>query len=99
MNTAKCHWFEYDENKHLLNCIETELFEDSKLLSEYSPFANMNDSEYLDFFKKKRRKKFLIPIYTDYTKVWYNKWLNFLIKIRAKTARRLAEFNLIKWQN
>ena len=98
-NKAVCHWFTYDETDHTIEHLKSEDFENSKLLADYSPYRNMNNSEYVKYFKRNRRKKFLIPVFTDYRKIWYNKWLNLLIKTRAKTARILAKYNLIKWQN
>src|SRR5690606_32351407 len=65
---AKCHWFEYknDDGHHYLNYVASERFENSKILRQYSPYAQMSHVEYIKFFKKNRRKKFLVPIYSDY---------------------------------
>ena len=98
-NEAVCHWFEYEKKSKSVKYIESESFKESARLLEYSPYQNMDNNEYEEYFRTHRRKGFLIPVFTDYRKIWYNKWLNFLIKKRARTARILAKFNLIKWQS
>jgi len=98
-NKAICHWFKYDEKSQSVNYLESEPFQESQKLLEYSPYQDMGHKEYAEYFRTHRRKGFLIPVFTDYRKIWYNKWLNFLIKTRARIARTLAKFNLIKWQS
>jgi len=96
---AVCHWFEYEEEDHSLKLLESDTFEHSLRLKEYSPYENMSHEDYVTFFKENRRKKFLIPIYVDYRKQWQNKYLTFLLKLRARIARMLAKVNLIEWQH
>lgn len=99
MNVAICHWFEYCEDDKSLLLKNSEPFEDSSILAEYSPFKGMTDKEYESYFKENRRKSFLIPVFKNHENVRMNKFLTFLLKSRAKTARKLAEINLIKWQS
>ena len=100
-NTAKCHWFEYlnEADNHLIKHLASEVFEESATLRKYSPFAFMSDSEYLEYFKKNRRKKFLVPVYVDYTKTMTNRVYTFFLKSRGKFARLLAKHKFRKWQN
>lgn len=98
---AKCHWFKYQNegDKHYLDHLGSDEFENSKLLSEYSPYSTMTDKEYLEFFKIHRRKKLLIPIYTDYNKVIINQLFTSYLKYRGRLARMLSKYGFRKWQN
>jgi hypothetical protein len=96
-----CHWFEYKgkEQGHGLVHVGSEKFEESKKLHSFSPFRNMEDHEYVEYFKKHRRKKLLIPVYKDYKKVTKNKLYTMFLKLRARTAHFLATLRLVGWQN
>lgn len=100
-NDAVCHWFEYRNTNHedTLIYLESARFDESARFRTYSGFQGMNDKEYLAYFKKNRRKSFLIPVYTDYRKRLKNKLFTFILKMRARFAHFLAKLNLIKWQN
>jgi poly-gamma-glutamate synthesis protein (capsule biosynthesis protein) len=96
-----CHWFEYQyqEKKHELIYLDTEDFENSVRLNQYSPYRGMNQAQYLPFYRSNRRKKFLIPVFKDYRNNRRNRFYTFLLKLRARFARSLAKWNIIKWQN
>ena len=98
-NKAICHWFEYREEDKSLVLKNSELFDESSVLKHFSAFDGMSDSEYGKYFRENRRKSFLIPVYKNHEDVLKNKILTFLLKLRAKTARKLAEINVIKWQS
>jgi poly-gamma-glutamate synthesis protein (capsule biosynthesis protein) len=98
-NDATCHWFEYNEEKRSLDIITSEPFENSFNLAKYSPFDGMSDEEYERYFVKHRRKSFLIPVFSDHTSVLKNRVLTYLLKLRARTARKLAELNIVNWQS
>lgn len=100
-NDLTCHWFEYslENEEHKLVYAGSELYAESNRLMQYSPYRNMNDREYVSYFRKYRRKKILIPVYRDYRKTVKNKLYTILLKVRAKTAHFLATINLVKWQN
>ena len=100
-NTAVCHWFEYrnlDKQKSL-QYIGSEDFESSKTLLEHSPFREMNDMEYIRYYKSNRRKKILIPVYRDYKKKKLNSFYTRILISRAKLAHLMARLHIIKWQN
>jgi len=99
-NAGTCHWFEYQNegDNHTLKHLASERFEESKLLKKFSPFSGMNDSEYYHYFKKNRRKKFLIPIFKDYRHKRLNAVLILWLKMRARFARILATYKIIGWQ-
>lgn len=97
---AICHWFRYKFNndEHTLELIKSEPFEQSEILKEFTPYANMSQKKYIDFFKKNRKKKILIPLYLDYRRTLKNKLDTILLKQRARFARFLAKYNIIQWQ-
>jgi len=95
---AWCHWFKYNDD-HTLISLKSEIFEESEYLKKFSPFQNMDYQSYIDFYKKNRRKKMLVPIYKNHKDVYTNLIYTKLLKARAKFARFLAENKLIKWQN
>lgn len=95
-----CHWFQYNNNgKQLIEHIGSEEFLLSIRMREYSKFKGMKSKQYKSYFKKERRKRFFIPVYSDYNKTFKNKVFTFLLKFRAIFARILARYNIIKWQN
>jgi poly-gamma-glutamate synthesis protein (capsule biosynthesis protein) len=98
--TATCHWFEYQHegDSHSIKYNGSERFEESERLKSFSPFAGMDHQGYVTYFRKHRRKKFLIPVYKDYKSTGVNRFYTWLLKKRAKTARFLAQKNIIGWQ-
>ena len=97
-NSIECIWLDYKFNnsEHKLDIIGREKFESSDILKKYSPFQNKTTSEYITYFKKNRRKKTLMPLFSNYTGISYKLSLMYL-KSRAKLARFLAKNNLLKW--
>lgn len=100
VNTSEawCHWFRYHDDNTLAHT-GSEKFEESKTLQSYSPYQKMCDKTYLEYFRKNRRKKLLVPVFTDYKQKKFNQFMMMLLKLRAKFARLLAEKKIIKWQN
>ncbi len=101
-NRAFCHWFEYsgpNSTVHDVKYTNTEAFENSTTLKQFSPYQNMDQTTYLGYFKKYRRKKLLIPVYKDFQAAFKNRLKTIMLKNRAKFARFLAKAGLIGWQN
>ena len=96
-NQLTNYWINSSDNK--LTLITKDDFENSEIRKKYSLFEGMNDAEYLTYFRKNRRKKILIPVFNTYKPSLINSFKMSLLKTRAKSARMLAKFNLIKWQN
>jgi hypothetical protein len=98
---AVCHWFEYNNNdkSHQLKYLGSSDFETCDRLKEYSVYREMSDGDYIDYFKKNRRKRILIPIFQNYKRKKVNKLLKKWCVLRAKTARILAKINILNWQN
>ena len=98
-NTATCHWFNYtfQNNQHQVTKIESNEFKNCSTLKKYSPYQGMNAKEYIAFFKKNRRKKILIPLFTNYNNALQLKIQTNLLKARAILARLLARVSIIKW--
>lgn len=100
-NEVNCHWFKYEyvNGSHDLNYLSGERFEVSDKLLSFSPFTGMSDKEYLAYYRKNRRKKILIPVYTDHRKLLRNRIYTGILKTRASFARFLAKRGIIKWLN
>jgi len=100
-NEATCHWFWYDnsDGHHSLSLKESASFDESALLKKYSPYPLLSQNEYVDYFKKHRRKKILIPVYTDYRHVFKNSLYTTFLKNRGRFARMLAKMKMRKWQS
>ncbi len=100
-NDGICHWFESQDSQsgHDLLYKRSERFEDSVILKQYSPYQNMSDKDYLQYFRANRRKRFLIPIYKNHKSKVQNRFKSLFLKNRARFAYLLARLNLIKWQN
>lgn len=99
-NRAMCHWFEHRKKhgNHQIEYLGSDEFETSDRLKSFSPYQGMSDKNYIDYFRQNRRKKFMIPVFSDYK----NKKLNFLsirlLSLRANVARFLAKLKIIGWQ-
>jgi len=100
-NNAVCHWFEYRnmDKMNTLIYLESARLDESERFREYSAFQGMDDKEYLTYFKKNRRKTFLIPVYKDYHNLLRNKLYTEFLKLRARFAHLIAKLHLIKWQS
>lgn len=100
-NKAFCHWFKYTSNQgqHTLEHLESAGFSESSLLKQHSPYTGMNEADYLVFFRKNRRKKGVIPVYTDYKAVLKNLVIDQVIINRIRFARILAKYRLREWNN
>ena len=100
-NNFKCHWFinEGTRDNFKIKFLESSDFESCNKIAKYSQYNKLSSKAYIDFFKKNRRKRFLIPIFKNYKKRSMNSIKLNLLKTRAKLARSLAKMGLIKWQN
>lgn len=99
-NDVDLIWVHYegsdlDSRLKIVNC---ECMESSKKLSTYSPFSGMDKHEYIEYYKKNRRKKILIPVLYDYKDPFLHAKIKFL-KYRAKLARLMAKYGVIDWNN
>ncbi len=98
-NKVVCHWFEYEyeENRHKLNYLDSEDFDNGEKIKTYSPFQEMDPNAYIGYYKKNRRKGFLIPVYKDHRDTTKNKLIDFYLKSRIRAARFLAKHKIRKW--
>ncbi len=62
----KCHWFVTDGADYTVNKISSESFIEGKIINSESPYRNMNDKDYKVYFKKNRKKGFLVPVFDRY---------------------------------
>lgn len=98
-NKFHLHWFEIDGVN-----VKTKLIykgksdiTDSNFSSYLFPFT-LDEKEYIHYFKKNRRKRFLMPVFKNYSGLQHDFEL-FFLKSRAMFARKLAKYNLRKWNN
>ena len=98
-NQAICHWFRYNYNKnsHELEYLGNEDFDIGLRIKEYSPYRDISDKDYLSWFKKNRRKGFLIPVYRNHNETIRNAMIDFYLKRRIRFARFLAKNKLRRW--
>lgn len=100
-NQLLLHWFEgvglgEDYN---LNFLKSENFYESIEIFNYCKYSGCNDDEYVKYYRKNRRKKFLVPVFKNHKSVVTNKVKMYFLILRANLARKLAQLNLRKWQN
>lgn len=59
------HWFDHETEHHVLRYRYTEVAAESTRVAALTPFNNMSDAEYRQWFKHHRRKRRGLPIYND----------------------------------
>lgn len=96
---STCHWFRFKSGNggHIFEHLESEAFETSALLKAHSPYASLDQAAYVRYFREKRRKRVLIPVFRTYSnsaRLWFE---TKLLKYRARIARTMAKLNLIRW--
>lgn len=96
-NKISNFWIDGSNNE--LDTVKVDDFSSSKILKKYSTYSGLDNEAYIFYFKQNRRKKFLNPVFYDYKKTVINSSKMYFLVFRAKFARKLAEMNLIKWQN
>ena len=99
-NRVICHWFRYNYKKdsHELEFLNSEDFDSGSMINEYSPYRDMEHSKYIHWYKKNRRKGFLVPVYSDHKDIIRNTLIDFYLKKRIKFARFLARKKLREWK-
>lgn len=87
-NNIKTVWWRTDvSNVQPLELECEETFAKGEHCKKYSPFIDMNEDEYLLYFKKNRKKKVMVAKFTEpYDKKYLidEKWAEFRIKILRK---------------
>ena len=69
--------------------IVEEDFDTGNFINKYSPYRNMNEKEYVKYFRKNRIKKLAIPIYINNKNNFTNKLKNLWIINRMRLFRKL----------
>lgn len=100
-NNLKLIWFKGNgsNNKYNLKYIAENELENCDISKKYTKYNGLSDLDYLCFYNKNRRKKFLIPTFKSHKNHKENFFKMKFLVLRAKIARKLAELNLRKWQN
>jgi Bacterial capsule synthesis protein PGA_cap len=95
-NNYICHWFNYDRKSHTINWIESEELHQASRVRELTPFAGFSHVEYIEWFKKNRRKRMALPIYKDIDEVFYNKIKDCQVLFRQRLIEILVQLNIKK---
>lgn len=64
-NQIICHWFKYDFDSNTLVFIKSEPYHSSDRIKELTPFMDMNNKDYTNWFKRNRTKKKFLPVFMD----------------------------------
>jgi Bacterial capsule synthesis protein PGA_cap len=95
-NNYICHWFNYDRKSHTINWIESEELHQASRVRELTPFAGFSHIEYIEWFKKNRRKRMALPVYKDIDEVFYNKIKDCQVLFRQRLIEILVQLNIKK---
>lgn len=80
--SMRCHWFSYNRQFRSVEYESSEVLQDSTDIKVLTPFATMNHSDYVKWFKKNRRKRILLPVYADTNHHLTNKLRNAWVRTR-----------------
>jgi len=100
-NKLICHWFEYTykDGEHKHERIASDDFDESTLLKKYTPYADFDSKKYVKWYKRNRRKGFLMPVYKNHNQQLINAIYDFYLKKRIRFARFLAKLKIRAWNN
>ena len=70
-----------------------ESFDNGNIINTYSPYREMQEKEYIKFFRKNRTKKLIVPIYKNNKNDLLNKLKNIWIINRIKLFRSIKRIN------
>lgn len=90
-----CHWFEKKDESTIKYLKSENLFLSSKV-KELTKFQGFDEKEYLDFFKKNRRKKNALPIYINFNHSIRNKLKTIYVEKRQSGIKILLSLGLKK---
>ncbi len=96
---AKAHFFRYDNELHKLELTDSHSFDDSDLLKHYSPYRGLSGKDYPAFFRKHRRKRWCVPVFTRYNDHFITRLQSLFTIWRIRIARLLARLKLREWNN
>jgi poly-gamma-glutamate synthesis protein (capsule biosynthesis protein) len=82
---STCHWFRYDPAKHRVTHLNSEPAGASERIARLTPFAGMSEGDYLRWFRKNRRKRRALPVFSDMNSGFVNQ-----CKALWVSARQLA---------
>jgi len=97
--SAKSHFFRYDNEFHNLELEDSQSFDGSEMLKSYSPYRELSGKEYPAFFRKHRRKRWCVPVFTRYNDHFITKLQSEFTIWRIRIARLLARLKLREWNN
>ena len=91
-----CHKFLYNSDNQEIKYIESYSIEESSYIKELTPFNGMNQKEYLQWFKKNRRKKKGLPVFSDNDSIYIYSAKKIWVQIRQKIIDILLKLAIKK---
>lgn len=82
-----CHWFEYRRDDHSLRWTGSEPLAESRTVARLTPFRGMGHREYTRWFREHRRKRALLPVYSDPDAVLANRLRDGWVALRQVLIR------------
>lgn len=87
------HWFTFDRNTNSLFYEKKESVGESNRIREITPFSGLSNKEYVKWYKKNRKKSFVLPIFKKLGSP-SNSLKKTIIKIRQFAISVLWKFNI-----
>jgi hypothetical protein len=81
IDDIKLYWT-YKDDENILSIQHEEFLKDSDRLKKLTPFDGLSHDEYIQWFKKNRKKNKLLPIYKNYKSEFENTFNGVVVKYR-----------------
>ena len=94
-----CHWYEYEPEGHKLVFLESISAKECQKIRELTPYSDMDNDLYINWFKQNRRKKKGLPIYKDVHSDFKNRLRTEWVIIRQQVIKLLLAMNIKKGPN
>lgn len=88
-----CHWFDYDRINNQINFISSERAAESELVNKLTPFMGFSHTQYVDWFRKNRKKRLLLPVYKSSESRVSNLFRDWWVMLRGYLIHLLVKLN------
>jgi len=92
----RCHWFNYSPADHSISWVSSEEVESSRYVNELTPYAGMDHAAYRSWFRSHRRKRKLLPIYSDMGKRRSNRLKDIWVEVRHAGVVQLKRISSVR---
>jgi poly-gamma-glutamate synthesis protein (capsule biosynthesis protein) len=93
VNKARFHWYRFDQERSSIHFVQSESW-DGEILQSLTPYAGMTHEEYIRWFRKNRRRRSGLPVYSDYRHAWRNRVKDRWVKLRQAVIETLVRLRL-----